>query len=454
MTNDRLAIVKKAWQKLSGGAATVSLEALLSQYNAPAHPRVTSREKRAEAVMRDFVELMSSKATDGAVSEEAFMDYYADCNAVLPADRENYFIDVVLKTWGLSGTAVTVSAPRLAELEDIIFEKIRQRTHGADDEGKTVRRVFKHFDLDGFGTIEFSEFKKALETIGCLFKDFEMRAIFDKYDKDGNNKLDYEEFSNWFAIRGSGNNPNVNPVFGLQREPPNQVLKKVLDTLKQRGTHGIRGLGLVFRRMDNNGDRRMDRQEFMWGLRENGHSLSPSEFERIFKYFDKNNDGKVSFDEFLAGVRGPMNERRRALVGLAFDKLDRDGSGLVELNDIVGQYDVSFHPKFKTGEMSKNDILAEFMAQWDTAVRDGKVTREEFEQYYTDVSASIDEDDYFELMIRNAWHLAGGEGQTANTTIVRELVTDADGTQRVQMAAGHENFSYNKNATTFWGGDL
>ena len=454
MTNDRLAIVKKAWQKLSGGAATVSLEALLSQYNAPAHPRVTSREKRAEAVMRAFVGLMSSKATDGAVSEEAFMDYYADCNAVLPADRENYFIDVVLKTWGLSGTAVTVSAPRLAELEDIIFEKIRQRTHGADDEGKTVRRVFKHFDLDGFGTIEFSEFKKALETIGCLFKDFEMRAIFDKYDKDGNNKLDYEEFSNWFAIRGSGNNPNVNPVFGLQREPPNQVLKKVLDTLKQRGTHGIRGLGLVFRRMDNNGDRRMDRQEFMWGLRENGHSLSPSEFERIFKYFDKNNDGKVSFDEFLAGVRGPMNERRRALVGLAFDKLDRDGSGLVELNDIAGQYDVSFHPKFKTGEMSKNDILAEFMAQWDTAVRDGKVTREEFEQYYTDVSASIDEDDYFELMIRNAWHLAGGEGQTANTTIVRELVTDADGTQRVQMAAGHEDFSYNKNASTFWGGDM
>ena len=454
MTNDRLAIVKKAWQKLSGGAATVSLEALLSQYNAPAHPRVTSREKRAEDVMRAFVGLMSSKATDGAVSEEAFMDYYADCNAVLPADRENYFIDVVLKTWGLSGTAVTVSAPRLAELEDIIFEKIRQRTHGADDEGKTVRRVFKHFDLDGFGTIEFSEFKKALETIGCLFKDFEMRAIFDKYDKDGNNKLDYEEFSNWFAIRGSGNNPNVNPVFGLQREPPNQVLKKVLDTLKQRGTHGIRGLGLVFRRMDNNGDRRMDRQEFMWGLRENGHSLSPSEFERIFKYFDKNNDGKVSFDEFLAGVRGPMNERRRALVGLAFDKLDRDGSGLVELNDIAGQYDVSFHPKFKTGEMSKNDILAEFMAQWDTAVRDGKVTREEFEQYYTDVSASIDEDDYFELMIRNAWHLAGGEGQTANTTIVRELVTDADGTQRVQMAAGHEDFSYNKNASTFWGGDM
>lgn len=45
----------------------------------------------------------------------------------------------------------------------------------------------------------------------------------------------------------------------------------------------------------------------MWGLRENGHDLSPSEFERIFKYFDKNNDGKVDYDEFLRGLRGDMN---------------------------------------------------------------------------------------------------------------------------------------------------
>ena len=454
MSNDRLAIAKKAWQKLSGGAPSVTLEALVSQYNAPAHPRVTSREKRAETVMNDFVQIMSEKCQNGTVSEEAFIGYYADCNAVTPVDKENYFIQVILKTWGLEGTAVTVNAARLAQVEDTIFEKIRQRTHGADDEGKTVRKIFKHFDLDGFGTIEFSEFTRALESIGCTFPEFEQRAVFDKYDKDGNNKLDYEEFAAWFAIKGSGNNPNVNAVFGLQREPPNQVLKKILDTMKARGAHGIRGLGIVFRRMDNNGDKKMDRNEFMWGLRENGHTLSPSEFERIFKYFDKNNDGKISYDEFLRGIRGDMNQRRLALVKLAYNKLDRDHSGLVDLNDIAGAYDVTQHPKFKTGEMSRNDILTEFMAQWDTNIRDNKVTLAEFEDYYKDVSASIDEDDYFELMIRNAWHLDGGEGQFENTTIRRELVTDADGTQRVQKMAGHEDFSYAKNASNFWGADV
>jgi len=55
--------------------------------------------------------------------------------------------------------------------------------------------------------------------------------------------------------------------------------------------------------------------------------------------------------------------------------------------------------------MSKTDILTEFMQQWETVHVDGKVTREEFQEYYADVSSSIDEDSYFELVIKNAWQL-------------------------------------------------
>jgi hypothetical protein len=35
----------------------------------------------------------------------------------------------------------------------------------------------------------------------------------------------------------------------------------------------------------------------------------------------------VSFDEFLVGIRGVMNSRRKAIVQVAFDVLDKDGSG-------------------------------------------------------------------------------------------------------------------------------
>jgi hypothetical protein len=57
-------------------------------------------------------------------------------------------------------------------------------------------------------------------------------------------------------------------------------------------------------------------------------------------------------------------------------------------------------------------------------------------------------------MMRNAWHIAGGKGQYENTTIPRQLQVGADGSQRVVMAEGSENFSYKKNASRFWGAEV
>ena len=73
-------------------------------------------------------------------------------------------------------------------------------------------------------------------------------------------------------------------------------------------------------------------------------------------------------------------------------------------------YDVSFHPDFQSGSKTKSEILGEFMSVWETHKKDHIVTIAEFEDYYKDVGAAIDDDDYFELMIRNAWHLDGGQG--------------------------------------------
>lgn len=51
------------------------------------------------------------------------------------------------------------------------------------------------------------------------------------------------------------------------------------------------------------------------------------------------------------------------------------------------------------------------------------------------ISANIDGgehgDDYFELMMRNVWHVSGGEGWCANTTCKRVLVVFEDDRQQV-----------------------
>jgi len=189
----------------------------------------------------------------------------------------------------------------------------------------------------------------------------------------------------------------------------------------------------MFRAIDRDRNKSVDPTEFKYAMRDYGIPISDDETSAVVKYFDTNKDGKISFDEFLRAIRGDLNQRRLEMVHMAYDVLDKSGDGLVTIDDIMMAYDASYHPDFQSGRKTKEEVLREFMQVWETHKKDGIVTKEEFEDYYKDISASIDSDDYFELMIRNAWHIAGGEGQMENTTIKRVLKTNKDGTQEVVM---------------------
>ena len=48
-----------------------------------------------------------------------------------------------------------------------------------------------------------------------------------------------------------------------------------------------------------------------------------------------------------------MNENRRNLVVKAFEKLDRDGSGVIEVADLVGVYNAKKHPAVLEGRKTE-----------------------------------------------------------------------------------------------------
>jgi Ca2+-binding EF-hand superfamily protein len=77
----------------------------------------------------------------------------------------------------------------------------------------------------------------------------------------------------------------------------------------------------LFKRYNANSDARLDRHELQWVLKENGHTLTPSEFERIFKYFDKNNEGFISISEFVAAVRGVLSAQRESVVREVYNRI-------------------------------------------------------------------------------------------------------------------------------------
>ena len=61
-------------------------------------------------------------------------------------------------------------------------------------------------------------------------------------------------------------------------------------------------------------------------------------------------------------------------VQLAFQKVDKDGSGELDASDIVDAYDASKHPEVIAGRMTENQVFAEFLNNFDVGgVVDGKV---------------------------------------------------------------------------------
>lgn len=122
------------------------------------------------------------------------------------------------------------------------------------------------------------------------------------------------------------------------------------DKIKARGARGIMGIQRIFKIMDDNNSRTLSLVEFSKACRDFKIGISDEYIPTIFDAYDINHDGTLSIDEFLYALRGEMNEQRTAVVTQAFKKLDRDGSGLLNIMDIRDLYRADRHPDVIQGK--------------------------------------------------------------------------------------------------------
>jgi len=105
----------------------------------------------------------------------------------------------------------------------------------------------------------------------------------------------------------------------------------------------------------------LNAQEFLKACRDFQVEVTDNEIQKVFDYFDRNRDANINYDEFLLGMRGPINNFRRGLALQAFEKLDKDNSGVITTNDLVDVYNAKLHPEVRAGKKTENQIFQEFI---------------------------------------------------------------------------------------------
>jgi len=306
-----------------------------------------------------------------------------------------------------------------------IKEKMAVKTNFADAEvqAAALEKNFKFFDTDGGGYVDHTEFVSAMTRLNFVGVQGILEALFDTFDESGDGIVTYREF----ALT----------VFGLNKDYFNPATKCVIERVKmkiiERGASGVHTITKILRRMDRDGSYTLGRDEFVEGLMVYGiRDLDEEDVDKLMGYFDRDGSGRISIEEFLRGVKGKMSRRRKKFVKMAFNLLDKDGSGKCEMRDFKDAYDTSAHPAVQAGQMTADEAIEEFMSTYEFEDQtDGVITFAEFMDYYKGISCGIQEDDYFELMMRNAWHISGGEGWCANSSCLRVLVRHSDRSQEV-----------------------
>ena len=396
MSNSRRELIEKIFETFEPDKeGFVHMDKLSEYFNPEAHPDVIKGLKKPEEIYNEFMETFEGNHNylngDEAQLGKVDIDEFCDYydSISMMIEKDKDFENIITGVWGI-----------------IDQGKEGEREQSEENENKKLKekKIIKNIEK------EENEEKAEEKLVEQDEKEQEQKGMNDAFNT----------FRNY-----------------LQAQGPMTVLS----------------LARQFKIIDENGNKTIDFIEFSKGIKNAGLKVPPEAIEELFQSFDYDNSGAISYDEFMVRILGEMNERRIAVVKAAFNKIDLDKSGVVELNEVKRWFNTKNNPQVLNGEITEEELYSRFIETFGnhhnlySGIRDKRVTWEEFLDYYKYISFVVPDDDLFEGIIVAAWKLEN-TADYINTQRNEDLKKIKILEQNLEEKQGNENIRTKKNASS------
>ncbi|KAL5283458.1 hypothetical protein ACFFRR_006002 [Megaselia abdita] len=169
-------------------------------------------------------------------------------------------------------------------------------------------------------------------------------------------------------------------------------IRKLMLLCLRQGAGGIVILGRNFRHLNIDKKENVSFDTFKHAIIGTGYDMDDSEIDDLFENF-------VDVNEFFDKLRPPMSDTRMSSLNEAFSKLDPEGKGSTDSANFKKIYNVDKHPRYQNGDYTKESMDKRMLKDFDENI----ITKEDFINYYSAISAQIDKDVYFDLLMRESY---------------------------------------------------
>ena len=318
-------------------------------------------------------------------------------------------------------------------------KKLSERAKSYSDEIRLLLNCFKFYDLEYIGIIDKIHWVRGILRTGLTgFNEDDLLSIFSYYDINNSGIIDYKNFS--FYLYGK---EPLNPLPKLPNnnvfEPNNNIKNSNLNYHESNNdknsyssiiikfkngintNNGVTYFNFVkkLKLYENNGIIKVG--DLIQIFEEMQLDFNENEIIDFFNALDLNKMNYIFTNDIIDAIKVEISEERIKNILNKFYLIDMNGTGRINVSYLkyIFKNNCRYHPDVSQGIKNEETINNQFCQSLDIFLNinniiNDTITKDQFINFFSGISASIPNDIYFNNMINSIFNLSGIYNDNAN----------------------------------------